>query len=89
MEENKGKLAVSLHGSPDIYTVSIQDNGMGISEENLPKLFEPFFTLKENGVGLGLAASYSILQSHHASIQVESKINKGTNFIINFNNPVS
>lgn len=88
MEENKGELAVSMHASPDTYTVSIKDNGVGIAEENLPKLFEPFFTLKENGMGLGLAASYSILQSHRASIAVESKINKGTNFIISFKNPV-
>jgi PAS domain S-box-containing protein len=85
MEENKGELAVSMHASPDTYTVSIRDNGIGIPEENLSKLFEPFFTLKKNGMGLGLAASYSILQSHQASIQVESRINKGTNFIINFN----
>ena len=88
MEENKGELAVSMHASPETYTVSIRDNGIGISEENLPKLFEPFFTLKKNGMGLGLASSYSILQSHRASIQVESRVNKGTNFIINFNNPV-
>ena len=87
MEENKGELAVSMHASPDRYTVSIKDNGVGISEENLPRLFEPFFTSKKNGMGLGLAASYSILQSHRASIQVESKINKGTNFIINFTTP--
>jgi PAS domain S-box-containing protein len=88
MEENKGELAVSMHASPDRYTVSIKDNGVGISEENLPRLFEPFFTSKKNGMGLGLAASYSILQSHRASIQVESKVNKGTNFIINFTTPV-
>ena len=88
MEENKGELAVSMHASTDTYTVSIKDNGIGISEENLPRLFEPFFTSKKNGMGLGLAASYSILQSHRASIQVESKVNKGTNFIINFTTPV-
>jgi PAS domain S-box-containing protein len=87
MEENKGELAVSMHASPDRYTVCIKDNGMGISEENLPRLFEPFFTSKKNGMGLGLAASYSILQSHQASVHVESKLNKGTNFIINFNTP--
>jgi len=88
MEKNKGELAVSMHASPDTYTVSIRDNGIGISEENLPRLFEPFFTSKKNGMGLGLAASYSILQSHRASIQVESKVNKGTNFIIHFTTPV-
>ena len=85
MEENKGQLAVSLSSSPDCFTVSIQDNGIGIPEENLSRLFEPFFTLKKNGMGLGLAASYYILQSHKAKIQVESKVNKGTNFIISFN----
>ncbi len=83
--KDKGQLAVSLQGSPEQAIVSIQDNGIGIAEENIPKLFEPFFTLKKNGIGLGLATSYSILQCHKASIQVESTVNKGTNFIINFN----
>jgi signal transduction histidine kinase len=87
MENNKGELVVSTHVSSKAFTVSIRDNGIGISEENLPRLFEPFFTSKKNGLGLGLAASYSILQSHQASVHVESKINKGTNFIIHFNNP--
>jgi PAS domain S-box-containing protein len=82
--KEKGQLAVSLEGSPDLVTVSIRDNGIGIAEENIPKLFEPFFTLKKNGIGLGLAASYSILQCHKASVRVESRINRGTNFIINF-----
>jgi PAS domain S-box-containing protein len=89
MEENKGELAVSMHATPDVYTVSIRDNGIGIAEENLSKLFEPFFTLKKNGMGLGLASSYSILQSHRASIHVESGVNKGTNFIIQFFKPVN
>ncbi|TMI69896.1 MAG: hypothetical protein E6H09_17860 [Bacteroidetes bacterium] len=82
--KDKGQLAVSLEGSPELLTVSIKDNGIGIAEENIPKLFEPFFTLKKNGVGLGLATTFSILQCHNASIQVESKVNKGTNFIISF-----
>lgn len=82
--KDKGQLAVSLEGSPDLLTVSIKDNGIGIAEENIPRLFEPFFTLKKNGIGLGLATSYSILQCHKASIHVESQVNKGTNFIINF-----
>jgi len=82
---DKGQLAVSLQSSPELLTVSIKDNGIGIAEENIPKLFEPFFTLKKNGIGLGLATSYSILQCHNASIEVQSKLNKGTNFIIHFN----
>jgi signal transduction histidine kinase len=84
MEKNKGELGVSMFESPETVTVSIKDNGMGIPEENLSMLFEPFFTLKKNGMGLGLATSYAILQSHQARIQVESKVNEGTNFIISF-----
>jgi signal transduction histidine kinase len=84
MEINKGKLSVSIAASPDIYQVSIRDNGRGIPGEYLPKLFDPFFTLKKGGIGLGLTASYSIIQSHKARMQVESNVNEGTNFIINF-----
>ncbi|HMK26220.1 MAG TPA: ATP-binding protein [Chitinophagaceae bacterium] len=84
MESDKGELAVSMSIDPDAYTVSIRDNGVGIPHEYLSKLFEPFFTLKKNGMGLGLAASHSIFQSHRAQMQVESKVNEGTNFIISF-----
>jgi PAS domain S-box-containing protein len=87
MEKNKGLLAISMSSFRDNIIVSIKDNGIGIPEETLPKLFEPFFTLKKNGMGLGLAATYSILQSHSAKIQVESKVNEGTNFIISFSKP--
>ena len=85
MEMSKGQLLVTMSAGPDSYNVSIRDNGNGIPEEYLTKLFEPFFTLKKNGMGMGLAASYSIIQSHKASIRVESQIGKGTNFIIGFN----
>ncbi|MES1217360.1 MAG: ATP-binding protein [Bacteroidota bacterium] len=82
MKINEGKLSVSITANENIYTVSIRDNGSGIPQEYLSKLFEPFFTMKKKGIGLGLAASYSIIQSHNAKIQVESMPDKGTNFII-------
>jgi PAS domain S-box-containing protein len=84
MEMNKGQLSVSMISGPESYNVYIRDNGSGIPEEYLTKLFEPFFTLKKNGMGMGLAASYSIIQSHKASIRVESQIGKGTSFILGF-----
>jgi two-component system, sporulation sensor kinase E len=84
MEIDKGELAVSISASPNGYSVSIRDNGKGIPEEYLPKVFEPFFTSKKNGTGLGLAACYSIIESHKGSIHVESKVNTGSNFIVNF-----
>jgi PAS domain S-box-containing protein len=86
MEANKGKLSVSLSSSPGICHVSIRDNGRGIPAEFLSKLFDPFFTLKKGGMGLGLTASYSIIQSHKANMQVESAVDQGTNFLISFNN---
>jgi signal transduction histidine kinase len=64
--------------------VKISDNGSGISEENLSRLFEPYFTSKRNGLGLGLAATLNILQSHKAHIDVSSILGKGTNFTISF-----
>lgn len=88
MEMNKGQLSISVNAGPDSYNVYIRDNGSGIPEEYLTKLFEPFFTLKKNGMGMGLAASYSIIQSHKASIRVESQIGKGTTFILGFSKEV-
>jgi len=85
MEAGKGELTVTIQETPDNHTVIIKDNGKGIPQEYLTKLFEPFFTMKQNGVGLGLSASYSIIQSHKGAVHVESQVNKGTTFTINFN----
>jgi len=64
--------------------ISIEDTGCGISEENLPKLFTPFFTTKPigRGTGLGLAISYGIIKMHRGAIDVQSKVGVGTTFII-------
>ena len=64
--------------------VSIQDNGIGISKENLPLIFDPYFTNKQNGVGVGLAATKDILQSNKVGVRVESLIGHGTRFILLF-----
>src|SRR2546423_6154212 len=84
MEMNTGELTVSIRELPETYSVSIKDNGHGISEEYISKLFEPFFTSKKNGTGLGLAASQSIIQLHKGNIQIESALNKGSNFTVSF-----
>ena len=85
MEIQKGNLGVFLESSPDMHCIYIKDNGRGIPQEHLSKLFDPFFTLKKNGMGLGLTASFSIIQSHKARIHVESMVDVGTNFLIKFN----
>jgi PAS domain S-box-containing protein len=85
METDKGELSVIVNEAPDTYRVFIKDNGKGIPPEHLSKIFEPFFTMKKNGMGLGLSAAYGIFQSHKASMQVESMLNNGTTFIMDFN----
>ncbi|MBI1821641.1 MAG: response regulator, partial [Nitrospirae bacterium] len=60
--------------------ISIQDQGVGIPEENLTKIFDPYFTTKPTGSGLGLATSYSIIKKHGGEIIVTSRLNQGTTF---------
>ncbi len=84
MEEDKGMLSIMVESDRDSHVVKIRDNGSGIAEENLSKLFEPYFTSKRNGLGLGLAATLNILQSHKGRIEVTSEVNKGSQFTITF-----
>ena len=84
MEPNTGILQITIDSNKDTHYVSIKDNGCGIPEENISRLFEPYFTSKRNGMGLGLAASLNILQSHKATIDVTSVMKQGTTFTITF-----
>jgi signal transduction histidine kinase len=84
MEENIGKMIISIEENPNAWLVKISDNGSGISKENISRLFEPYFTAKRNGMGLGLTSSLNILKSHHAEVDVDSEIDKGTTFIVSF-----
>lgn len=84
MEEQKGNLVISLESQPDHAVLKIKDNGCGISEENISRLFEPYFTQKRNGMGLGLAFTLNILQSHKAAVEVSSVTGTGTTFAITF-----
>ncbi len=84
MKANQGELDVDIETSNIVHKVSIRDNGSGIPEENLSRLFEPYFTSKRNGMGLGLAATLNILQSHKAHIDVSSTVGEGTTFVIAF-----
>ncbi len=60
--------------------VLLSDSGTGIDDETLPAIFNPFFTTKPQGAGLGLSIVYRIIMEHQGDIQVESKIQKGTTF---------
>ncbi len=82
MEEKKGLLTLSTTHNREYAVLSIKDNGTGISEEDLTKLFDPFYTKKQGGMGLGLTSTHNIVHGHSGSIEVESKFGEGTTFSI-------
>jgi PAS domain S-box-containing protein len=79
-----GEIAIGFFQIGNSYRLQIRDNGCGISQENLAKLFEPYFTSKRNGMGLGLASTLNIIQSHRGVVDVKSQVDVGTTFFITF-----
>jgi two-component system, NtrC family, sensor kinase len=81
-----GKLILRTCAGPEsgMVTAEVEDNGVGISEENMRKLFTPFFTTKPigKGTGLGLAIIYGIVKMHRGQIGVQSRVGKGTKFTL-------
>jgi signal transduction histidine kinase len=82
----EGWISVSGEENSEEVIVRFKDNGRGIRDKNLEMIFDPFFTTKEigKGTGLGLAIVYNIVKEHYGNIQVHSKIDRGTTFIITF-----
>jgi PAS domain S-box-containing protein len=76
--------SVQLNGQYDKphIQLDVRDTGCGISADKLDKIFDPFYTTKETGVGLGLSVTYGIIQEHHGYIDVESEEGRGTVFHI-------
>ena len=87
MEDKAGKLILKTSVKGTQCRIEIKDNGEGIPKENLERLFEPFFTSKPTGSGLGLINTQNIILSHGGSIRVKSELGKGTSFTILFNLP--
>lgn len=83
MEDN-GTLHLSTETRNNRCVIKITDTGKGLSKEDLGRLFEPYFTTKEKGTGLGLTNTQNIILAHNATINVESKLGKGTTFTISF-----
>lgn len=83
--EKGGKLRVRTdYRSETAITIQVVDTGKGIAEDILPRIFEPFFSLKESkkSIGMGLSVVYGIVQSHGGTVQVSSKLGQGTTFTI-------
>ena len=85
IDHPEGVLSISSYTKDNKCIVEITDNGSGISPEHLEHLFEPYFTNKKNGSGLGLANTQNIILSHKGSIRVKSEVGRGSTFIISLN----
>ena len=77
-----GIISVKTSVKDDKYTILFSDNGCGMSEETVSRIFEPYFTTKANGTGLGMAMSYKIIKEFSGDIAVESKLGEGSSFKI-------
>ena len=77
-------LTLSASHMQNMVEVRVSDNGQGIAPEHLQEIFEPYFTTREEGRGLGLFISNSIIQQHRGTIRVESVPGEGATFIVHF-----
>jgi hypothetical protein len=78
--EKTGTVNVEIGSREGYASVVVSDTGRGISPQNLPNIFRPFFTTKGDGTGLGLSLAHRIVEDHHGSIEVSSVVGKGTRF---------
>lgn len=82
--EGNGTITISTDKIDDIIQIKITDNGVGIPQENMIKIADPFFTTKDpgKGTGLGLSITYNIINEHNGKIEYLSEINKGTTVLL-------
>ena len=86
---NGGNLQVSTEMDANDVSLRISDTGVGIDEENIEKIFEPYFTTKEFGSGLGLTVVYKIVKEHGGEISLSSAEGEGATFTFSFPIPES
>lgn len=80
--DNGGSLFIEGSEEQTNFTIKIRDTGIGMSKEVMEHIFDPFYTTKENGSGIGLSVSMKIIKSHQGSIMVDSAVGAGTTFSI-------
>ena len=85
MEKDKGVLTITTYNAGSKCIIDFGDNGMGMDPETVQKLFDPYFTSKTNGNGLGLTNTQNIILSHKGNIHVRSFKGKGSNFMVTLN----
>ena len=83
-EDKDPKVVVSVMSEEDMVKIAVSDNGKGVSEENIPRIFEPKFTTKSSGMGLGLAMVKNIVETYKGTITFTSQQGRGTIFTVTF-----
>ena len=81
-DDKKKEIYIKLKTIDNYAVISIKDTGTGIKDEDLNKIFEPYFTTKRHGTGLGLTNVVRIIEAHNGNITIESEYGKGSEFII-------
>ena len=81
-----GRISVRLETQKESVEVTVSDTGSGIRENDLPRIFDPYFTSKPAGTGLGLAVVQKIMEAHGGAVKVESKEGRGTKVTLRFSN---
>jgi two-component system, NtrC family, sensor kinase len=87
LDEARNLLSVGVSGSGEEVIVTVADNGSGIPAENLRRIFEPFYTTKARGMGLGLAICQTLATSLGGTLEVESEVGRGTRFTLRLAGP--
>jgi signal transduction histidine kinase len=84
--EDEGRVLIECGSEEDIAYISVKDSGAGIEKEELDKIFEPYYSTKKFGMGLGLAITKRFVEAHGGSISIESRIGEGTTMKISVPN---
>lgn len=83
-QKEDGRINIKTHEDSKKLIISISDNGPGIPENQIKKIFDPFYTTKSEGTGLGLYITKQLVEGNNGKIKVESKLDEGTAFVLNF-----
>ncbi len=78
--ERNGTVELAVERGPDGVTVTVRDDGCGIAAEDVPRLFQPYFTTKKHGTGLGLFVTRKLVTDHGGAVDFESRAGAGTVF---------
>ena len=84
MPEDRAKpsITISTYIESDLVKISVQDNGCGMTEDQMSKIFEPYYTTKSSGTGLGLTVLFKIMKQHGGDVTVHSNLGEGSEFIL-------